>query len=64
MEPTFANLTSNKDRDVRSTCCNSRVQVVYRTITTTAGEQLVYACNRCCKIYVLRERDEVGQEAR
>jgi hypothetical protein len=61
--PTFANLSSKQDRAVRSTCCNARVQVAYKRIDTTAGEQLVYSCNQCCKLYVVRQRDEENDNA-
>jgi hypothetical protein len=47
--PTYANLTGKNDRAVRSLCCNARCQVAYRSMNTTVGEQLVYACNRCTK---------------
>lgn len=61
--PTFANLTSKRDRAVRSLCCNLRVQVAYRSMNTTVGEQLVYQCNGCTKLYVVRECDEKVTEA-
>jgi hypothetical protein len=50
--PTIENLLGKHDRDVRSTCCEARVNVVYTSISSAAGRQLVCACNRCSKIFV------------
>lgn len=60
--PTFDAFKAD-DRDIRSECCNARVQEALRRINTTAGEQIVYACNQCSKLYVVRERDEVTTES-
>jgi hypothetical protein len=56
-EPTYVNIMGKNDRDVRSTCCDARVQVKLVTTTSAAGTQIVWQCNACCKIYVARERD-------
>jgi hypothetical protein len=60
--PTFANLNGKNDRAVRSRCCDARVQLRLRTSDTTAGTQLVYGCNACSKLYVVRENDEPGAD--
>jgi hypothetical protein len=59
--PTFARLTGPNDRQVRSLCCHARTQTRFQTTDTTAGAQLVYACNQCGKLYVVRERDVYGR---
>lgn len=54
LQPTLANIVTNR-RDVRSHCCNSGVQIVYEKWDSIGGHQLVYSCNTCCNLYVVRE---------
>jgi hypothetical protein len=58
MEPTYTNINNGKtERDVRSTCCKARVSIKLRSTDTTAGDQIVYYCWKCCKMYVVRASD-------
>ncbi len=49
-----------EDRATRSHCCDSRVQVRFKTINSRNGCQLDWGCNACGKIHVLRDEDEQG----
>lgn len=59
-KPTYENINDTKNRAVRSDCCGARVQNRYETMDTTAGHQIVYGCNACSNLYVVREHDEKG----
>lgn len=41
-------------RTFKSLCCNARVQEVLKRISTKGGIQIVYQCNACEKMHVIK----------
>lgn len=60
LKPTYENLTGKNHRQVRSACCGSRVQVVYSQ--SYPNPQLVYSCNQCSRVEVVRESEELKEK--
>lgn len=58
--PTFADLSTREGRwNARSTCHAARIHVVLSQEHTKVGRQVVYACNLCDRLYVVREQELV-----
>jgi len=58
-ELTYADIADGRHRKAKTACCGRRPDIVLQRVDTTAGPQIVYACPGCCKLYVIRENDEV-----
>ena len=50
MKITFENID---DRNVRSHCCEGRINIILKQFTTVYGEKQVWQCNTCGNIYVI-----------
>ena len=57
LDPTYANIVGRDSRNVVSHCCKAGVGIKLRTSDTTAGNQLVWYCWQCWKLYVAREKE-------